>query len=217
MRKSDRARVRAILSSLHGRRKAAYIWEYFHFYIIAAAVLAGLIIVTLLQTSAMKSTYAQLIVLNAPDPESCSAGLEEDLQEAGIPGSGGKAAVEAGLKYDPLHPESSSAEDLQVVAAELMTGEADLLAGSQSVFDTYAASGGLMDLSSALGTAIQADSGSVYYAKDASGKEIAAGIWCGSDSPLMQSACSSGKMLIGIAANSSRQEAAVRIMQYLLR
>lgn len=212
--KSRKDNVRQALKDLHGAKKLEYIWDYFHFYIVLGVIVIALVIVTLVQINSTGKTYAEVTVLNAYDSESCKVSLQDELNTGIEMKSGYSITVDAGLKYDPESTDTSSAEDLQVLAARIMTGEADLLVGNTAVFDSYASNGGLEDLSSVLPEDIlNSEADRMYYAKDTDGNEIIAGVWTNSFS----SDCSQDSVLVGIVSQSVDQAADLAVLEYLIQ
>lgn len=206
------------MKELHGRKKAEYIWEYYSFHIMVALIAAVLVIVTVYQALNTDKTYAQIVVINATDEENCRIDLQKSAEnDMDIP-EGYTLTVDPSIEYNPENQETADAEDLQVLAAKVMTGEADLLVGNTALFDSYSANGGLKDLSDILDSeSIEEYQNRFYYASDSDGKQIAAGIWITDGSPLFTASCTEEQVLVGIISQSADQEADAAVLKWLVQ
>lgn len=159
------------------RQKIEYIWEYYKSWI-----LIGILIVTITVYSIYAACFRQekalyVTLVNATGYESSI--FDEFLDAAGFPTDRYSVDVNATLTLTRRNPSVQDAKTLEVLYALFGTGNMDLFAADEEMFDFFAETGAMADLMDYLSPEFLAENESRLHKVTllSSGEEIVAGIY----------------------------------------
>ncbi len=196
------------------KEKAAYIWDYYHWAILGTAVLI-IILASVVHdvTKFRKETAVEITMVGAD-----SGAVENSTYfDAYLTENGYDPKLTEVTVNDALSTSAGSSV-LQVLDAQVMTGDIDILISTQDVFETMSKGGVYEDLS----TLLPADLLEKYKAdlisteSEDQKKTIISGIRISGDTGIGRQNFFTGDAVAGIPVNAGHQEDAVKMLTYML-
>lgn len=205
---------------MNRKEKIGYIWDYYKLWIIGGCGVLILFVTILIQTLGIhKDTFLQVTLVNADTVTVDNSSLFDDFEKEYCDSAFEKIQVEASLQMKKNDAGSLSGSSYQVLSAEFLTGEIDLLVSDRETFEYLATTncfGNLEDLLSK--DEVEQYEPYFVYAKDAeTGKNYPVGISLTDCPKFVNENFYQQEAVIGIGALSSHSENAVSMLGYLFQ
>jgi len=190
-----------------------FIWDYYKIPITAVLSLVILAVLTVVFRLNSANTAMYAVFINADDSGDAAV-LDGLLERSGMDLEGRTIDVAASytLYYDD--PANTYADTVQVLAALFGIGDLDLFAADEAVFRAYVEKEAFIDLSLFIEADVLERHRLLTYVNEG-GRQVVAGIWLSTGSPLHAAGYYDADVLIGVAANAQNLDPAIQFMKQL--
>lgn len=208
------------LRELHGKKKAAYIWDYYKWLILGIGI-GGLLLVFMILNFVRENNTNYLMEVTLVDADSLAVEaegrFETFLRENGYPDDT-QIAVDSSLKVDDQETAGpATAAALQVLAAEFSSSQVDLFVSQKELFLKEMRNHAYSDLTSWLPESfIDSHRESLIY-QEIDGVKEPVGVVLDQDSYLFWNRIyqTDQNIVAGIGSRSQSEEAAAKLLMYL--
>ena len=215
--KKDIERYKGLKNS---SEKAAFIWDYYKYPIIAAGAALVILILVLLNNIGRVKTSRYMVMVNsdAAYVECEDTLIQKLLTDSGYETNGKKIDINTSYTLGTAGSATSDMETLQVLTALFTISDMDIYVADREYFDYFAGEGGYADLSLLIDKELLDKWGDrLYYTTDNNGKRVLSGVILTDGSVFHRSGYYHDEVILGVVARAENLEAAVAFTTGLLR
>lgn len=204
------------VKTMSSRQKWEYIWEYYKSWILAGVLIVAIILYSIYSTFFRQENALYVTMVNATGYE--SSVFDEFLDAAGFGTERYCVDVNAGLKLNVQNPSVQDAQTLEVLYALFGTGNLDLYAADEEMFNFFAETGALVDLRAYLSPEFLAENENRLHKVTllSNGEEIIAGIYPEESSRFYSAGYYEEPVPLGVATDAINIGTAVACLIWLV-
>lgn len=205
------------LKGLSFKQKAAYIWDYYRFWIIGTIIvvaIGGNLIYTMLKPKPVYSMNLVMVNSNMYQVEETT--VFTDFEEAA--GFSDPINVNSNIQLNVEMTSQTDAANYQLLSVMFMTKELDLLLADKPVFDKVGASGGFYEISDVLSEELieKYEDRLITTTNEESKETFICGIRLSEDCILVEEQIYMEAPIAGVMYGSENKEEATKLLLYLL-
>ena len=215
--KTDLERYRRLKS---GGEKAAFVWDYYKYPIIAAGVFLIILILVLLNNIGRDKIAMYMVMVNsdAAYVECDDSGIQRLLSDSDFDTDGRKIDINTSYTIGTRGSSSSDMETIQVLTALFSISDLDVYVADRDWFDYFAKEGGYADLSLLIDKNLLSEHEDLlYYTEDSNGNRTLSGMIIPENSVFRKAGYYHDDAILGVVARGENLEAAVAFVDSFLR
>ena len=200
--------------------KAAFLWDYYKYPIIAIGTALVIIILVLLNNISRVKTSMYMVMVNsdAAYVECDDTEVQAILERSDFETGGKKIEINASYTIGSQGSTTSDMETIQVLNALFSISDLDVYVADRTYFDYFSGQDGYADLSLLIDKELLdkwADN--LYYIENGAGNKVLAGIILPADSVFHKAGYYHDEAILGVVARADNLEAAVAFVKEFLK
>ncbi len=215
--RADRQRYKGLKTR---GEKAAFVWDYYKYPIIAAVAVLAIVILAIINNIGRVKTSMYMVMVNsdAAYVECDDFGIQEILERSNYETGGKKIEINASYTIGSQGSTTSDLETIQVLNALFSISDLDVYVADRKYFDYFAERDGYADLSLLIDKELLKKwEKNLYYVDNSSGGKVLAGIILPSDSIFHKAGYYHDEAILGVVAKADNLEAAVAFVTEFLK
>lgn len=200
--------------------KAAFVWDYYKYPIIAIGTALVILILVILNNIGRVKTSMYMVMVNsdAAYVECDDSGIQAILERSAYETGGKKIEINASYTIGSQGSTTSDLETIQVLNALFSISDLDVYVADRKYFDYFADRDGYADLSLLIDKELlQKWEDDLYYVENSAGRQILAGIILPEDSAFHKAGYYHDEAILGVVGRADNLEAAVAFATELLK
>lgn len=200
--------------------KAAFVWDYYKYPIIAIGTALVILILVLLNNIGRVKTSLYMVMVNsdAAYVECDDSGIQDILERSDFETGGKKIEINASYTIGSPGSTTSDLETIQVLNALFTISDMDIYIADRTYFDYFAGQDAYADLSLLIDKELlEKWENNLYYVDNSSGQRILAGIIIPEDSVFHKAGYYHDEAILGVAGRADNLEAAVQFVTTFLK
>ncbi len=200
--------------------KAAFVWDYYKYPIIAIGTALVILILVLLNNIGRVKTSMYMVMVNsdAAYVECDDSGIQDILERSDFETGGKKIEINASYTIGSPGSTTSDLETIQVLNALFTISDMDIYIADRTYFDYFAGQDAYADLSLLIDKELlEKWENNLYYVDNSSGQRILAGIIIPKDSVFYKAGYYHDEAILGVAGRADNLEAAVQFVTTFLK
>jgi len=200
--------------------KAAFVWDYYKYPIIAIGTALVILILVLLNNIGRVKTSMYMVMVNsdAAYVECDDSGIQDILKRSDFETGGKKIEINASYTIGSPGSTTSDLETIQVLNALFTISDMDIYIADRTYFDYFAGQDAYADLSLLIDKELlEKWEDNLYYVDNSSGQRILAGIIIPEDSVFHKAGYYHDEAILGVVGQAGNLEAAVQFVTTFLK